>query len=149
MYNIYDSHDEDMTEDAKMRFIFKNSQHFGFDSTMEVMKAKNANKITNTLSYIIVSNHISTAVSQLLDYLSMNRNISSIQNNQDNNDTNSIYKRDGSISTDYHDNWTKLSVDNRKIVNDERFRIKLGRHEKDRSCTTGRSNSGSTTAFCN
>ena len=40
MYNIYAQHKEEMTKDAKIRFLFKKIQHTGLSSAIEAMKAK-------------------------------------------------------------------------------------------------------------
>ena len=40
MYNIYENHGEIMTEDAKIRFLFKNFQYTGLHSATEAMTAK-------------------------------------------------------------------------------------------------------------
>ena len=70
MYNIYAQHGEVMTEDAKIRFPIKKNNHRGLESAVEAMKAKITTKPTGTVTYTTVSNHLSTAVSELPDYLS-------------------------------------------------------------------------------
>ena len=104
----------------KFLFLFNNIQHSGLHSAIEAMKAKITTEITGAVSYTTVANHISTAVSQLPDYLSKNRNISSIRSDQYNGDISSIYNNYGSINTGHLNNWTKLSDDDRKKINDER-----------------------------
>ena len=104
MYNIYKTHGEVMTEDAKIRFLLKNIQHSGLDSVIEAMNVSITTEIIGTVSYTTVANHTSTSMSQLPEYLSRNRKISSIQSNEDNSNTNSIYKSDGYTNTGHLDN---------------------------------------------
>ena len=55
-----------MTEDAKIRFLFKKIQHSKLDSTIKAMKAKMTTEITGIVSYITVADHIFYNFSQLL-----------------------------------------------------------------------------------
>ena len=48
MYNIYGKHSKVMTEDAKIRFLFKKIQHSGLASAVEAMKAQITTKPPGT-----------------------------------------------------------------------------------------------------
>ena len=127
MYNIYEQHKEAMKEDAKIRFLFKKVQHSGLSSAIEAMKAKITMEPPGTVTYTTVANHLSTAVSELPDYVASTRKVSCVDQN---NGSNSIYNSDGSINTGHHPNWLQLSVTDRKKVNDERSRLGLGKKNK-------------------
>ena len=83
-----------------------------------------------------MANQISTAVSELPDYVAKNRNISGLQHGSA---SNGILNADGSINTGHHSNWLKYSPADRKKVNDECARLGLGknrRSDKNKSCST-------------
>ena len=135
MYNIYAQHGEVMAEDAKIRFLFKKVQHSGLSSAIEAMKAKITTEAPGTVTYSTVANHLSTAVSELPDYVARNRNVSGMTTG-----STSIYNADGTINTGHHPNWLKLSSDDQKKVNDERSRLGLGKN-KNRKRSNKRSSS--------
>ena len=112
-----------MTEDAKIRFLLKKVQHTGLASAIEAMKAKINTEPQGTVTYTTVANHISTAVSELPDYIAKHRNVSCVTDNKS-----GIYNADGTINTGHHPNWKELSVDDHKKVNNERARLGLGRN---------------------
>ena len=129
MYNIYSRHGEIMTEDAKIRFLFKKVQHQGLESAVEAMKAKITTEPAGTVTYTTVANHISTAVSELPDFLSRNRKVSAVKGKvtYGNAATYDIFNVDGSVNTGHHECWLQMGPVNRKIVNDERTRLGYGR----------------------
>ena len=132
MYNIYDLHGEKMTEDAKIRFVFKKVDHEGLQNTVEALKTKIATENPGTFTYTTVANHISTAVSELPDFMARNRRVSGVAQGGGggNGPTNGIHNSDGSIHTGHHPNWLTMSPTDRKKVNDERARLGLGRNKK-------------------
>ena len=81
-----------------------------------------------------MANHLSTAVSELPDFVAKNRNVSCV----DHNGSTSIYNADGSINTGHHPNWLQLSASDRKIVNDERSRLGLGKKNKGKGQKSGK-----------
>ena len=139
MYNIYAQHGEEMSEDAKIRFLFKKIQHSALSSAIEAMKSKITTDTPGSVTYTTVANHISTAVSELPDYVAKNRNISGLQSDSV---PNSIYNADGKINTGHHPNWLKYSDAERKKVNDERARLGLGK--KRRAAKKGGANATTT-----
>lgn len=125
MYNIYDKEGEPMTDEAKVRFLFKRVQHDKLTSSIDALKAQITAGVN--VSYTMAANHLSAAVSELPDYLAKNRNISGVGNNNTNGnegDSNAgIYNADGSIKTGFISNWKSLSKDDRAKVIAERKRL--------------------------
>lgn len=66
-YNIYAQHGEGMTEGVE--FL----HHIGLESAVEATTVKITIKSAGTETYTTVTNHISTAISELPDYISRNR----------------------------------------------------------------------------
>ena len=110
-----DEHEE-MDEKAKIRFLFKSVKSSGLSISVEALKARISTSVA-PITYTTCANHLSTAVSELPDYLSKNRNVSQLTSGEH---TPSIYNEDGSIMTSYIKDFFKLSQDDRKIVTDER-----------------------------
>ena len=75
MYNIYRDEGEELSEDAKVRFLFKKISHSGLNNAVEAMKARITTS-TTTISYTTVANHLFTAVFELPEYVAKNCNIS-------------------------------------------------------------------------
>jgi len=65
MYNIFESHGEEMEEGAIIRFLFKNIHHSRLDADIAALKASITTNPNGTIIYSTVCNHLSTAVSQL------------------------------------------------------------------------------------
>ena len=133
MYNIYAQHGEVMTEDAKIRFLFKKINHSGLDGAVDAMKVKITTKPAGTVTYTTVANHISTAVSELPDYLSRNNKVSAVTGKRSSNGSYSIYNADGTINTGHHADWINMGAELRKKVNDERSRLGFGKGKKKNS----------------
>ena len=117
-----------MEEDAKLRFLFKNIQHSGLEADIAALKASITTNPAGTITYSTVCNHLSTAVSQLPEFIVKGRNISSV----DRDETKSLccYKDDGTLILDeYLSDWQSIPIDIRKKILSERSRLglKLGR----------------------
>ena len=65
MYNIYEKEDKPMSEDAKIRFLFKKVQHTGLQPAIEALKVRQST--SEDLTYTQAANHISKAESELPD----------------------------------------------------------------------------------
>ena len=92
-----------MTEDAKIRFLFKKIQHSGLESDVEAMKAKITTEPPGTVTYTTVANHILTAVSELPDFLSRNHKVSGVSGHSvSTQNVIIIFNADGSINTGHH-----------------------------------------------
>ena len=112
MYNIYDKEDEAMTEDQKVRFLFKKVQHTGLQPAIEALRARQATgaKIT----YDDVANHLSTKVSELPEYLSRNRTIAGVRFKSQSNNK-GIYDENGKILT-HIPHWNTLTIEEKNKV---------------------------------
>ena len=122
MFNIYDKEGEAMGEDAKLRFLYKSIHHQGLDSAVQALKVQSTAGID--ITYTQAANHLSKAVSELPEYISKNRNISSL--NSGNNETrgsDAIYDEDGNIKTGYIPGWQNLKKSDKDIVISERKRL--------------------------
>ena len=112
MYNIYQVHREEMTEDAKLRFLLKKIDHPGLSKTIEAMKTKIATETPGTVTYTTVANHLSIAVSELPDYLARNRTVPVVGQNRGGGCGNArrpgphhdIFSQDGSIHNGHYPN---------------------------------------------
>ena len=63
IFNIYEKEGEEMSDEAKVRFLFRKVQNSGLRSSIDALKAA---KTTGTvISYTMAANHLSTAVSEL------------------------------------------------------------------------------------
>ena len=125
MFNIYDKEGEPMPEEARVRFLFKHCQHKELQFAISALKAR---MITEVVTYTQCANHIATAVSELPEYVSKNRNISGVTVGRDtSSDSSGIHKPDGSINTGHIPNWRNLSQADRDMVFAERKRLGLSK----------------------
>ena len=123
MFIIYEKEGEPMTEEAKVRFLFRKIQHTGLRSSIDALKAQQT--AGTEISYTIAANHLTTAVSELPEYISKNsRNISGVQRDgTEAKGSDAIYNADGTINTGRIQGWHSLSFKDKKIVYDERKRL--------------------------
>lgn len=139
MFNIYKHEDEPLTEEAKVRYLFKRVQHPGLQNAIEALKTQQT--LGTVITYTTAANHLSTAVSELPDYIAKNRNISQLgvrfaDDVAGQPDNTTIYKEDGKINTGFIPNWRSLSTADRELVHEERKRLgisskgKGGRNKK-------------------
>ena len=138
MYNIFQKEGEPMTEEAKIRFLFKSVQHTDLQATVEALKAQRVGGMD--LSYVTCANHISTAVSELPEYVAKNRHVAAIGTRGDDN-TSGIYNADGTIKTGHIDNWNKLTLAEKKLVYSERKKQGIKFNKKDDSSLSSSSTS--------
>ena len=125
MFNIYDKEGEPMPEEARIRFLFKSTQHKDLQFAIAALKAR---MITEVVTYTQCANHIATAVSELPEYVSKNRNISGVTTEQGTSgDSSGIHKPDGSINTGHIPNWRNLTQADRDKVFAERKRLGLSK----------------------
>lgn len=147
MYNIYEKEDEEMSEDAKIRFLFKRVQHPSLQGAVEALKARLATN--DAITYTQAANHLSTAVSELPEFLAKNRNISSIASGAGSDAKKaspSIVNADGTIITGHIPTWRNLSQDDRNIVMAERERLGLGKGKSGKSKSSKTKSSDAATA---
>ena len=65
MFNIFEKHDEALSPEAKLRFLFSKIRNTGLDSAAAAMKVKIATEPSKTVTYITITNHLSTDISEL------------------------------------------------------------------------------------
>ena len=130
-----------MTDDAKTRFLFKQVQHASLRGAIEALKAQQTAGVNVT--YTMAANHLSTAVSELPEFISKNRNISAIGSGPGRRGSDDIYNSDGTINTGHIPTWRQLSQEDREIVTEERSRLrnKSGKSNKSRSGNKGKDDS--------
>ena len=121
MYNIYEKEGEPMTDEAKVRFLYKKVQHAGLRGTIDALKAQQT--AGAIITYTMAANHLSTAVSELPEYLSKNRNVSGVATNNSSSDGKGIYDADGKIITGHIPHWRSLSKEERSKVFAERKKL--------------------------
>ena len=128
MYNIFEKEEEPMTEDAKIRFLFKRVQHQGLQPAIEALKVKQST--SEGLTYTQAANHLATAVSELPDYIAKNRNISSASTSDPSKTGDpAIYNEDGTINTGHIPSWRTLTPADRALVHAERKRLGLSKNK--------------------
>ena len=117
MFNIYEKEGEEISDEAKVRFLFRKVQHPGIRSSIDALKAP---KTTGTtISYTMAANYLSTATSELPYYISKNaRNVSGIQVGDGTKGGDGIYNGDGSMITGHTPNWKLLPFKYLKLAID-------------------------------
>jgi hypothetical protein len=148
MFNIFDQENEPMSEEAKIRFLFQAIQHKDLLITVEALRAQQT--AGSILTYTACANHLTTAVSQLPEYIQRNRNISGVEVGSVS--TSSIYKEDGTINaTGIIKDWDKLSSSDKRLVYKERKRlgVKYGRGGNDGNRNVAKGNQGAKAANSN
>jgi hypothetical protein len=144
MYNIHEKEKEPMADEAKVHFLFKKVlQHSGLRGSIDALKAQQTagTEVTCTMA----ANHLSTALSELPEYISKNRIVSAANTGGDNEIGDGIYNADGSINTGYIPTWRSLfSADKVKVAE---ARKKLGTNRKGKK--NGKSNTYNKSAQAN
>ena len=125
MYNIFEIEQEPMTDAAKVRFLFQKVEHASLKGAIEALRAQQT--AGATITYTMAANHLSTAVSELPEFIAKNRNVSALgtggaDRSQDNGE--GIHNSDGSIKTGFIANWNSLSKEDRNKIFAERKRVK-------------------------
>lgn len=124
-----------MSDEAKVRFLFDKTQHQALQQTIAALKA---GMLTgDPLPFTTCANHLSTAVSELPEYITLARNVSGITREAPSVNSPGIYHNDGTIKTGHISNWRSLSNEDRNIVAAERLRLGLGKAK-----TTGKRGKG-------
>ncbi len=124
MFNIYETEGEPMLDEAKVRFLFKKVQHKDLLPAIAALRAQQTAGVNVT--YTMAANHLSTAVSELPEYIQRNRNVSGVgSSNAQSGERGSpdIYNSDGSIITGHIPTWRSLTQHDRNLVTAERRRL--------------------------
>ena len=127
-----------MSDEAKVRFLFRKVQHDGLRSSIDALKALET--AGTVITYTMAANHLSTAVSELPEYLAKNaRNVSGVQLQAGNETGGSrIHNEDGSIITGDIPHWGSLSLQEKRIVFNERKRLGIQYKKKGGAGAGGR-----------
>ena len=124
MFNIFQEESEELTENAKVRELLKHVQN---NQLQDTVKALQVQFDIDGILYTEVTNHLTSAVSELPEYL-LARRISSLkrihgggsEKGKNKFKQDSIYADDGTIFTGYYSNWKSLSKEDRDKVIAER-----------------------------
>jgi hypothetical protein len=122
MFNIYEKQGEPIPEEQKVRMLFKKISQKDLESSVSALKAQQT--AGTNVTYTMAANHIATAVSELPEYISRNRNVSGVTSGTGGDDDGSgIRNADGSIKTGHIPNWKSLTREERLEVYNERKRL--------------------------
>ena len=129
MFNIYEKEGEEMSDEAKVRLLFRKVQHTRLHSYIDALKASQTTD--TTISYTMAANHISTATSELPEYIAKNeKNVSGVQVDDGTKGGDDIYNLYGSINNGHIPSQKQITFKYRKLVIDKRKR--LGIRYKDK-----------------
>ena len=120
MFIIFQEEGEEFTENAKVRELLKHVQH---NQLQDTVKALRVQFDLDGISYTEAANHLTSAVSELPEYL-LARRVSSLKHicgggsdkGKNKFKQDSIYADDGTIFTGYYSNWKSLSKEDRDKV---------------------------------
>ena len=120
MFNIFQEEGEELTENAKVRELLKRVQN---NQLQDTVKALRVWFDIDGISYTEAANHLTSAVSELPEYL-LACHVSSLkcirgggsEKGKNKFKWDSIYKDDGTIFTGYYSNWKSLSKEDRDKV---------------------------------
>ena len=74
MLNIYKKKVEEISNEAKVQFLFRKVQNTGLRSSIDALKASQMR--STTISYTMAANHLSATTSELTEYIAKNaRNV--------------------------------------------------------------------------
>ena len=136
MFNLYKEEGEEMTENAKPQELFKCTKH---TQLIESVKALEVRYDMDGLTYTQAANHLTVAVSKLLDY-QMACCVSNVKTgggggggNKEgcvHHDGNSIYATDGTIWTGHYNEWATMKDADKEKITVERDRKKKAQNGK-------------------
>ena len=120
MFNIFQEEGEELTENAKVCELLKHVQN---NQLQDTVKALGVRFDIDGISYTESANHLTSAVSELPEYL-LARRVSSVkrirrggsEKGKNKFKRDSIYADDGTIFTGYYSNWKSLSEEDRNKV---------------------------------
>ena len=118
MFNIYNKEGKEILEEEKVRFLFRKVQHTGLRSYIDALKASQTTG--TTISYTMAANNLSTATSELPEYIAKNAiNVSGFQVGNGTKGGDGIYNGYESINTGQIPSWKSLPFKDQKLVIDE------------------------------
>ena len=117
MFNIYEKEGGEMSEKAKLRFLFRKVQPTGLRSFVDALK--DSQTTGTTISYTMAANHLSTTTSELPEYIAKNSiNFSGVQVDDGTKGGDGVYNGYGSINTGHIPSWKYLPFKDRKLFID-------------------------------
>ena len=124
MFNIFQEEGEELTENAKVRELLKRVQNNQLQDTVKALRVRFD---IDGISYTEAANHLTSAVSELSEYLLTRRVYSlkrirggGLEKGKNKFKRDSIYADDGTIFTGYYSNWKSLPKEDRDKVIAER-----------------------------
>ena len=126
MYNIFKQEKEAMSEEAKIKFLFKAIQHKDLLVAVESLKAQQT--AGSNLTYTACCNHLTTAVTEIPEYIQRTRNVSGVKHGTV-KFSSSIYNEDGTINaTGSIKDWETIPMSEKRLVYKEckRLGVKSG-----------------------
>ena len=134
MFNIYKEEGEEMTENPKLWELFKHTKHAQLTKSVKALEVQYD---MDGLTYTQAANHLTAAISKLLDY-QMARRVSNVKtasgggNKQGRvrRDGSSICATDGTIWTGHYDKWATMKDADKEKVTAEWERKKKARGGK-------------------
>ena len=120
MFNIFQEEGEELTKNAKVRELLKRVQNNQLQDTVKALRVRFD---IDGISYTEAANHLTSAVSELPEYL-LARRVSSLkrirggglEKGKNKFKRDSIYADDGTIFTGYYSNWKSLPKEDRDKV---------------------------------
>lgn len=115
MFNIFEKYGDPMSDEAKVRFLFKKVEHPGMQLAIEALRAEQSGG--RIVTYQRAASHLTTTLSTIPQAAGLSRrNIAAVHISEEGPSSASILNLDGSIITGYHPNWQNLSkLDREKI----------------------------------
>ena len=120
MFNIFQEEGEELTENAKVRQLLRHVQN---NLLQDIVKALRVQFDLDGISYTEAANHLTSAVSELPEYLLVCC-VSSLkcirvggsEKGKNKFKRDSVYADDGTIFTGYYSNWKSISKEDRDKV---------------------------------
>ena len=130
MFNIFKEEGEQLTENAKVRELFKRVQHMHLQGTI---KALHVRYDLDCITYTETANHLTAAVSKLPEF-QLARRVSAVKRvrggGKGKHKRGSIYAEDGTIFTGYYSNFMSFSKEEHDKVIAERERKNGKKNDK-------------------
>ena len=142
MFNIFQEEGEELTENAKVRELLKRVQHNQLHDTIKALWVRFD---LNGILYTEAADHLTSAVSELTEYL-LARHVSSLKRirgggsdkGKNKFKRDSIYADDRTIFTGYYSNWKSFSKEDRdKVIAERKKKNTPGVAKNKNKCKLG------------
>ena len=118
MFGVYEDHEEKMTPDAQIRFLFSKINNSGLEPSIAALRVDVMQKPKGSVTYTTIANHLASAVSALPENKAKGRAISGLKAG-----SSRIHDTDGKIKTGSYSNWHDLLPEEKKLIGQERSRL--------------------------